>query len=113
MDEAVFTAMKAQYGRVAVVAFSPDLEIVIRAPNRGEYRVCRAMMHNAAQAPDAQEDLVRKLVVWCNGVGSSWKDALKEFDALLNTYPGLCENRAASAEISEFTGIAFREQGKA
>lgn len=113
MEEATVTELRAKYGRVAVVSFSPELEIAIRAPTRGEYKVCRSMMHNPAQQADAQEDLIRKIVVWCSGECSSQPAALKAFDALLQTYPGLCENRAASAEISEFTGIAFRDQGKA
>jgi hypothetical protein len=112
LDETVLTELKAKYGRVAAVAFREDIEIVIRAPSRAEYKVCRAAMHNPASAPDAQEDLVRRIIVWCNGQGASDADARKAFDALLNDYPGLCENRAASAEISNFTGIAFRDQGK-
>jgi hypothetical protein len=112
VEDSTLSELKAKYGRVAVVAFREDIEIAIRAPSRAEYKVCRASMHNPASAPDAQEDLVRRIVVWCNGEGATDADARKAFDALLNMYPGLCENRAASGEISNFTGIAFRDQGK-
>lgn len=111
MEDSALGPLKTKYGRVAVISFREDIEVVLRAPSRAEYKVYRAAMHSPGGSADATEDLVRKIVVWCNG--DVEPAARQSFDALLQTYPGLCENRAASKEIMAFTGIEFQSSGKA
>jgi hypothetical protein len=108
-DETV-AALTAKYRRVCAIRRA-DVEFVIRAPSRGEYKAFRAALHTAATQADAQEDLVRDLVVWCSD--RTDVDARVAFDALLDEYPALCENPAVSGEVSKFTGLAFAAQGKA
>lgn len=113
MEEATLDALKAKHGRVALIHLRDDIEFVLRAPNRAEYRACRSDMHTPGRAPDAQEDLIRKIVVYCSGQDGDTDTAARvAFDKLLNQYPALCENRAASREIAEFTGLEFSAQGK-
>jgi hypothetical protein len=111
VEEAALEAVRARHKRVSVVSFG-QFEIVLRAPTRGEYKAYRAAMHTPGGSADATEDLVRKTVVWCNGTGETDQSAREAFDKLLDEYPGLCENRAASKEIMAFTGIEFGAQGK-
>lgn len=111
MEDLALEAVKAKHGRVAVISFREDIELVIRAPTRGEYKVYRAAMHAPGGSADATEDLVRKIVVWCNGEADT--AARVALDRLLDQYPGLCENKAASKEIMSFTGIEFTASGKA
>jgi hypothetical protein len=114
MDQPVLDALVAKYSRVAAVQYRDDIEIAVRAPSRAEYKVFRAALHTPGGAADAQEDLIRKIVVWVNGEGlENVAQARQAFDRLLEQYPALCENRAASKEISDFTGLEFRSQGKA
>lgn len=103
-----FTALQIKYRRVCSISHDP-INLVIRAPSRAEYRAFRAAMHSPTGQADAQEDLIRDLVVWCNGAA----DPRLAFDELLEEYPALCENRAVSSEISKFTGLEFAAQGKA
>lgn len=94
--------LRAKYPRVRIIRL-PEVEFAIRAPTRAEYRRCRAEMHNPASAPDAQEDLVRQIVV---------SPTREEFDRVLDDLPALCENKEVSATIREFTGMELRASGK-
>lgn len=71
--------------------------IVLRAPTRPEYKMLRSMTHNPAQAPDAQEMCVRKLIVWpaLDAAG---------VDALLDDWPGIPE--ACGQAILDLTGAS-------
>lgn len=105
-----FGSLQVKYRRVCQVTAN-GIDLVIRAPSRAEYRAFRSAMHNPASVADAQEDLVRDLVVWCNGAGDG--EARAAFDALLDEYPALCENKAVSGEVQRFTGLEFASMGKA
>lgn len=107
-----FTELHAKYGRVARIHFSADAEIVIRAPTRAEYKRCRAALHQPATAPEAQEDLVRAIVVACNDVCATDVAAREAFDKLLDVWPGLCENKTAQGPLAAFTGLDFAASGK-
>lgn len=97
-----FDELKTKYKRVCKISCG-DVEVVLRAPTRGEYRQCRSKSHDPASAPDAQEDLVRQIVV---------HPTRAEFDALLDLYPGLCENSDVSKQIAVFTGIKAADDRK-
>lgn len=79
----------------------PPWEIVLRKPTRAEYKRFRAMSHNPAQVPDAQEVLARATVVY---------PTREEFDALLEEYPGIPE--ACGKSFTELSGIAHQEDVK-
>ena len=113
MEDSTLADLKAKHGRVVVITLRSDIEFAIRAPNKGEYRAFRAKVHNPMQAPDATEDLLRAIVVWCNGEGGD--DAIaarKALNALLDQYPGISENKAVSETIADMTGMSVGEQGK-
>jgi hypothetical protein len=110
LTEETVAALQAKYKRVCAIR-RDDVEFVIRAPTRGEYKAFRSALHTPATQADAQEDLVRDLVVWC--ADKTDGDARLAFDALLDEYPALCENKAVSGEVSKFTGLEFAAQGKA
>lgn len=80
-----------------------EWECVFRKPTRAEYKRSRAMAHNPAQAPEAQENLARACVVW--------PPSPQAFDALLEDYPGIPE-KAATA-LGELSGLLSDETVKA
>lgn len=87
--------LRAKHTRTCEIAVG-DIEIVLRAPTRSEYRACRAQSHDRAKQADAQEDLVRRIVVYPDR---------KDFDAILDMYPGICENPEVSRRIAVWTGM--------
>lgn len=96
--------LESMHKRIAVlrgVGDPPAWEIVLRKPSRAEYKMFRAQIMNPAQAPDAQEILVRKCVVFPDAAG---------FDALLEDYPAIPE--AASEAIKRLTGLGAAEDTK-
>ena len=94
--------LRTKYKRICHITVD-DVEFVLRAPTRAEYRQCRAAMHDPMKAPEAQEDLCVMTVVYPDRAA---------FDAILESYPGLCENKRVSDEISYFTGMKARDDRK-
>jgi hypothetical protein len=113
VEDSTLDALKAKHGRVVVITLRSDIEFAIRAPNKGEYRAFRAKIHNPVQAPDATEDLLRALVVWCNGEGADDPAAArKALNTVMDQYPGISENKIVNEHIGAMSGMTLTEQGK-
>lgn len=95
--------LDGKHGRTCHIVCG-EIEVVLRAPTRAEYRRCRAATHNPSQMADAQEDLVRQIVVY---------PSTDDFDRLLEKFPGFCENKEVSEQIARFTGIIASDAKKA
>jgi len=78
-------------------------EIVFRKPKRSEYKMYRASAHNPAKVADAQEILLRQVIVF---------PAKAAFDDLLDEYPGICDNSAVSGALLEMIGASAEEEKK-
>ena len=111
ISQAEYEDLQSRHRRVCLIQGGGQ-EVVIRAPTRAEYKVARAAVHDPRQIADAQEDLVRKLVVYCNGVSGDWATVVAAFDAMLETYPGFCESKVVGSKVNEFTGIEMANSGK-
>lgn len=96
--------LEATHKRIAVVRGNgdpPAWEIVMRKPTRAEYKMFRAQLTNPAQAPDAQEILVRKCVVYPDAAA---------FDAMLEDYPAIPE--AVGDALRRLIGLGAAEDTK-
>ena len=106
-------ALETQHRRIAVVRAQDDItvtnpdgtkttrpewEVVLRRPDRKEYKQLRAQSHNPATLADAQEITVRKLIVYPVGTA---------VDVLLDDFPGIPE--ACGAALLRLSGAAGRE----
>jgi len=102
--------LDAKHGRIAHVKSNhlvdpladvpvPRWEVVLRKPNRAEYKAFRAM---APKSPDAQENLVRQIMVEPEGATA--------IDALINDWPGIPE--ACTEALYQLTGMTAEELGK-
>jgi hypothetical protein len=106
-DEQI-AAFKETHKRVAHVVSanqaddgSPEWEIVLRKPSRAEYKMLRSMSHDPNRVADAQEMMVRKLVV---------HPVPTAFDALLEDFPGIPE--ACGKALLALAGAAGGEDAK-
>jgi len=94
--------LEATHGRIAHLRGKGGTwEIVLRKPNRAEYKQFRSRSNNPELAPDAQEQLARQCVVYPS------RDA---FDALLEEWPAIPE--AASKAFSNLMGLAVEADSK-
>jgi len=95
-------ALRELHGRVEHVKskYEGQWEVVLRKPKRAEYKAFRA----GAQGnnPDAQENLVRQLIVEPEGAAA--------IDALIEDYAGIPE--ACSDAIFKLTGMKAEELAK-
>lgn len=102
LSDDVLAELREKHKRVCHIRCG-SVDLVLRAPTRAEYRTCRAKSHSPSTAADAQEDLVRAIVVY---------PARTDFDALLDEYPGLCEHADVSKQIGIFTGLVSDDSRK-
>lgn len=94
--------LETKYGRVAhVKGANGAWEIVLRKPKRLEYKSFRANAHNPVAKADAQEALVRQLIV---------VPEKGEIDALLDDWCGIPE--ACTKAIEQLSGVATDELAK-
>lgn len=80
---------------------SRDAAIVVRKPTRPEYKRFRAQSADPAKRDIAMESLVKSVLV---------HPSAKEFDALLDRLPALCEEFAG--EVLEFAGMAGEAESR-
>lgn len=78
-------------------------EIVIRKPERKDYKLFRSNAQRPEKRDMAQEILLRSCLV---------SPLLKDFDRLLDEYPGIPEAPSVSEALSEATGMASEESEK-
>lgn len=95
--------LETLHGRIAHVRSlrEGEWEVVLKKPRRADYKMFRSQSHNAAQASDATEILVRKLVVY---------PSADEFMALLEEYPAIPE--ACSGAVGMLVGISAAADSK-
>ena len=100
--------LHTQFGRVAHMVSpmekddgSPEWEFVIRKPTRAEFKVFRAMSSDDNRKADAQENFVRKLVVW---------PSVEEFNALMEEWPALCDG--CGQALLTLSGASQKEAAK-
>ena len=102
LTEEEIQKLETDHKRIAhIIGKDRAWQIVIRKPNRGEYKRLRSMLHNPAMVSDAQETIIRQLVV---------HPAREAFDALLEDYPGIPE--ACGEPLRELCGMAVEESVK-
>jgi len=103
--------LEAAHGRVALVQSKArttrkgvevkageDWEVVFRKPSVQEYKAFRSDSVNPLRAPDAQEILARKIVVFPTRL---------EFDKLLDEFPGI--PAAAATAIKRLSGLIIEQ----
>jgi hypothetical protein len=97
-------ALEATHKTIGVVtaADGKSWRVILRKPNRGEYKRFRAFSNNPQRVDVAQETLFNDICVW--PAGST------EREALLNEWPGIPE--ACGKMLMELAGMAGTEQGK-
>lgn len=95
--------LEVQHGRIAHVRSRTEgeWEVVLKKPKRSDYKMFRSQSHNSSQAADAQEILVRKMVVYPDA------DA---FMAMLEEYPAIPE--ACTGAVALLTGLAAAADSK-
>lgn len=104
LTEKQMAELEAKHGRIARLKDPQGKwEVVLRKPTRPEYKAFRARSHNPAQIADAQEQLVRQIVV---------HPTPEAFGNLLDDYPGIAESPAASKALQALTGMAAEEDSK-
>ena len=102
ISQAQLNELEAAHKRIAhIVGKGEAWEIVLRKPTRAEYKQFRSKTHNPSQVADAQEILVRQIVVYPNR---------ETFDALLEDYPGSPES--CGPTLQDLVGMTADEQGK-
>lgn len=101
ISEEKLTALRAEHRRVKVIAVG-DIEFVIRAPKRHEYKAFRNKAMGEQKA-DALEDLLRTIVVF---------PSRQELDAILDDYPGLAESKDFQKSVEQFVGMVADDSGK-
>ena len=101
-------ALRVTHGRVAHVKSSttnddgsPEWEVVLRKPKRIEYKAYRSMRHDDSRRADAQEELVRRLMVVPSG---------EDIDELIEEWPGIPEG--CSEALMKLAGLAGQESAK-
>jgi hypothetical protein len=112
-------SLEGLHKRVAyVIGKDKAWEIVLRKPNRTEYKAFRSRTHKPDQVADAQEILCRQIVVGVDtSTGAliatdpaSTKLVRDTFDALLEEWPGIPESCADT--LQDLVGMSGTEQGK-
>lgn len=95
LDKDTLAKLEVDHKRIAhVVGKDQSWEIVLRKPSRAEYKMFRSRLNDDRLKADAQEALVRQLVVYPS------KDA---FDALVEDWPAIPE--AASEAVARLMGL--------
>jgi hypothetical protein len=95
--------LEAAHGTIAHVrGANGQWEVVLRKPKRAEYKVFRSMSTRPETKADAQENLVRRLMV-------EPADP-KAIDALLEDWVGIPE--ACTKALYDLTGMTAEELGK-
>jgi len=92
-----------------------EWEIIIRRPARKEFKRYRAAQHNEAQKADAQELLMRTIVVATCVRGAVTLDVAKArdaFDQLLEDYPAIADSTAAANALQRLTSDAVEDDEK-
>ena len=100
--------LTSKHKRVQAIAVEGH-DLVIRAPTRAEYKVWRAQKDTS---PEATEDMLRKCVVYVDGVSGDWATTVAKFDELLEVFPGIPESKAVGAPLMKFLGLTASESGK-
>lgn len=100
MDQAIIDKLKSEHGECKLVKTN-GLEIVVRRPRRGEYKRFMKGVSNDRDKADAVETLVLDCVV---------HPTRKEFDALLDTLPALCEE--LGEHVLELAGLSGKAQAE-
>ena len=111
------STLEASYGRILHITGSNDAwTIVLRKPKRTEYKQFRSKTHDPKQISDAQEILVRQIIVGVDGQIAAAEDKAalnlvrEQFDKLLEEWPGIPE--ACGDSLQELVGMAGSEQTK-
>ena len=100
--------LEAKYRRLAIVK-SPDIRndgepewfVLLRPPNRAEYKQLKAMLNNDTQRTVAVEGLMRKLAVYPDPAA---------VDAMIDEWPGIPEG--CWPTIERLAGAAGSEERK-
>lgn len=105
-DVAAIEELQAKHKTIGLVVARDEKSwaVVLRKPNRGEYKMFRANSNNAAQVSAAQETLFKSIALL--------PDGQQAVDALLNKWPGIPEACAAAGTFQRLSGMAGTEQGK-
>jgi len=100
--------LETKHGRVGVMTDPTGVNwcVVLRKPNRAEYKRYRAFAHQPARVADAQETLLRDTCVYSSGAKGP-----EPLEKLLDEWPGIAE--ACGGMIMALAGMAGVEQGKA
>lgn len=108
--EEELSALDEKYRRTALVYSrqtgadsKPLWAVVLRKPQRAEYKMWRSQANDPGSKADSQEVLVRKLIVWPS------LDATG-IDALLDDWPGIPE--ACGDALLDLTGAAGKADAK-
>lgn len=108
MSPEQLSELQAKHKRVAHLVSStvnddgsPEWEVVLRRPTRHEYKHYRSQCHDSARISDAQEELVRKLMVVPSG---------EAITTLIDDWPGIPE--ACGAAIAKLAGMSGQESAK-
>ena len=100
MDAPTIDKLKSEHGECKLIKTN-NLEIVIRRPKRGEYKRFMRSVSSDRDKSDAIETLVKDCVV---------HPSLKEFDALLDMLPALCEE--LGEHVLEMAGLSGKAQAE-
>lgn len=111
IDSAKLEELRSKYRRVFPFVFN-EYAMVFRAPSRPEVRAWKAGAADPTRKADADEDIVRGCVVWCNNVDSPDAAVREEFLKVLDTYPLLPNNVAIQTQIQKWTGLVADDSGK-
>ena len=98
------TALETQHKRIGVVYHQQDKNlwaVVLRKPNRAEYKRFRAWCNNPQRVADAQEQLFNDTIVW---------PAKADREAMLEDWPGIPE--ACAKMLVELAGMSGVEHQK-
>ena len=101
LTESDLEALNSQHRDIIYV--TEPVEVVFRKPTRDECKMFRRNLHDAKVSSEAQELLCRAIVVY---------PTRKEFDAILEDYPLLCDAPKVSEAIMRLTGMAATEGAK-
>jgi hypothetical protein len=100
MDQSLIDKLRAEHEDCKLIKTN-GLEIVVKRPNRGEYKRFMKSVSSERDKADAIETLVLDCVV---------HPTRKEFDALLNKLPALCEE--LGEHVLELAGLSGKAQAE-
>jgi hypothetical protein len=101
--EAQHTDIAHVLGPRATPTAEPAWELVMRRPKKGEYRRYKTELASDRTKVDANENLVRALVIF--------PDAMT-FDKLLDKYPAIVDSEPVHKALGQFVGIEAEQLGK-